>query len=124
MIENLSVYQNKSKNSIEFSDFNKWKEITHIYTITNLLPKHFDTGSKKLYKFQFTLRNSYLPLSVYAENYKTARLRFHTAFRQKKQIKHLKFEHDRIFSRIEISEPEIGRPIGLSKVSSLQQNYN
>lgn len=123
MVGNLKIYYVKDECWNHLSEFNKWNEICFIYTKSNLLPKHFDRDNKTLLKFSFFVKWLNYPLVVNANCYLSARLKFWTVLRSKKQIKHLPYYHDRLIQKIEVLEVSDASLIGLSNVSILQQKF-
>jgi hypothetical protein len=123
MSSKLSVFHVRNTGQKHITEFNKWSEICHIYTQHNLSPRFFDKSGKEVLKFNFYVKWLNYPLSVNSTDYLTARLKFWTAFRGKKQIKRLSYYHDRLIEKIEVLEGKSARPIGLSNVSILQQNF-
>lgn len=103
--------------------FNKWTETVYPYTSHSLRCSDFDKNSRVKRKYHFFLKGKNYPVSVAAMSYLDARLRFWTAFKQKKRIKYLRFEHDRLFTKVTVSDIDSRSPIGLSNVSILQQNF-
>lgn len=101
--------------------FNQRTETVYPYILHSLRCSDFDKNSRVKKKYHFLLKGKKYPVSVVSASYLEARLKFWSAFRQKKQIKFLRFEHDRMFESVTVSDIDSRTPIGLSNVSILQQ---
>ena len=123
MSSKLSVFHVRNTEQKQIAEFNKWSGACHIYTLHNLSPRYFDKERKEVIIFNFYVKWLDYPLCVRSTDYLTARLKFWTAFKGKKQIKHLSYFHDRLIDRVEVLPAESARLIGLSNVSILQQNF-
>lgn len=121
MSQKLSIYQVRNSDSRCAADFNKWSEITHGYTSHSLKPSLFDKNSKIQYRFCFSVKWMPFPVYVVSNCFLSARLKFWTAVKGKKQIKNLSFFHDRLVSSVVVLAADSASVIGLSNVSILQQ---
>lgn len=117
----LTLYYCRINDDSSNRVFNQWTETVYPYTSHSLRCSDFDKKGRVRKKYHFTLKGKIYPVSVIANSYLEARLKFWTAFKQKKQVKFLRFEHDRLFAKVTVSDIDSRTPIGLSNVSILQQ---
>lgn len=121
-MQNLLLYYSRNhKNPLSLNLFQEWLDICHSYTLHNLSAEQFSKKNKVVSSYSFYLKNHSYPLTVKSNCYLSARLLFWKAFRNRKKLQSLSFYHDRLLSKIEISVVSSASPIGLSKVSILQQ---
>lgn len=121
-MNHLSLFYSRKPYLLLSSDlFHKWLEICHVYTLHNLTADDFFKKNSKESNYSFHLKYLSYPLIVKSNCFLTARLKFWCAIRQRKKLQYLSFYHDRLISKVEKTPISAASPIGLSKVSILQQ---
>lgn len=114
-------YSRKPEILLSLDLYQKWLEICHVYTVHNLTHEDFIKKNKVECNYNFYLKNLSYPLIVKSNSYLGARLRFWCIIRKCKKLQHLSFYHDRLLCKVVKTPISEIQPIGLSKVSILQQ---